>query len=296
MNAKMMVCDESRQVRHGVFSVGAIIAPLDEVPGIERRWREAKAELGISEKRVVHYAMHWPDRERQRPQLIKVAGQLPLRALIALLEDSRSSRAREDKRMRSDSFIQCRAFEYVLQRFAMPLYTAPGEGTHMVIFHRRDDIAEFEQVYESSYKNGWTFPSRDPMLGPSRVSSLRERGFSASLTTASKGPLVEIVDLLVSAITRWADGRAAAHRGKKVSELSELDSDARSLIDLFPVGVPDTPPRRRGYSVITHREKRFANEVLRDNIDTWAADIQSELFLPVGTTPIWQGDDDDIPF
>jgi hypothetical protein len=289
--SKLIVCDESAHRRHGVFGVAGVVADLADLAEIEQRWIEAKTEAGVQGRRCIHYSMRWPDRAAQRPNLIAAAGALPIRAVIALLEDSRSKATREHPVMRRDSFIHGNAFDYILQRLAMSLYTAPGEGPHIVQFHHRSDLADFEKVYERGYTKGWRFPSRDPTLPPSQLTSLRERGFSAALGSAGSGPLIEIADLLTSAMTRWADGRAAAHKGGKVPELAELDADARSLIDLFPIGVPDTPPRRRGYSIITHNENRSGKEVLRDQIDRWAADLKTWAPLQLAAVDL-----DDILF
>jgi hypothetical protein len=226
----------------------------------------ARRTAGIAAGAAVKYSMRWPEGPEQRSQLITAITGLPLRALISLLEDFRPLRMKAPgKASRKDAYIQCRAFEYALQRLAGDLYIPPEQvGPHLVMIDARDDFAEFQKVYLDGLEDGW------PQLPHHPMPPLRARGFSGSLGVCSNGPLHEIADLVVSCTTRWADERCMAHKGGKAPDLDELDRCMSELVPLFPVGqAASIPPRRCGHSVVVHAGNRTGKELLRDNLDRW---------------------------
>jgi hypothetical protein len=107
---------------------------------------------------------------------------------------------------------------------------------------------------------------------------------------AKDGALNEIADMTISCITRWAGARAAAHLGKTVRELPDLDREAREIIAHFPCAPGVMPSRRQGYSLITHKENRTGKEILAAHIDGWTREIED---LPDPPAAV---EDDDIPF
>lgn len=281
MTSTITVLDESKHDRHGILSVGGFLVEAHNVPGIETLWRSTKMRLGLEADQRIKYSMSWENLET-RCQLIEAAGTLPIRAVIALLEDFRPAGMRKFKLTRKDTYIHRRAYIYVLQRLVENLYTAPGEGPHFVAIDHRDDFGAFLDGYEQGYRDGWTF-------GNKRLPSLHERGFSSSLLVCQAGPLHEIADLLTSAITRWADVRCSAHKGGKADDLPELERCARAVINLFPIGIDGVPPRRRGFSMVTHTKNQTGKELLRDNLDRWVADLSR-------SSATGQGDQVNIPF
>jgi hypothetical protein len=136
-------------------------------------------------------------------------------------------------------------------------------GSSAVVSLRRSRLAG---QYARLHPSGWAF-------GPKRLSSLRDLAYSASLLGVDQGPLVEIADLVVSAVTRWPGARSAAHKGRSIPELGELAVDCRSLRDLFPSRPSTTPPRWQGYSFITFTANRTGKEFLYDNVDGWLREL-----------------------
>jgi hypothetical protein len=273
---------------HGV---GGILVELDEVSAIEDRWNEAKMRVGMGQS-AVKYSMSWPDRV-QRGELIASIGELPLRCAAVLLEDFRPMRLKLRKDTRSDIYVYARAFEWLLQRLASPLFCPASKGPHIVVFDLRDDLRKLAAEYSRHHASGWTFAT-------GQVPSLRSLGYSASLYATDRGPLIEIADLVISALTRWAGARCQAHQVKNVPELSELERDCAALRDLFPTKT-SIAQRWRGYSIVTFRENRTGKELLYRHLDQWLR----ELPMPIGSS---EGDeaafdeiptkdeDDDIPF
>jgi hypothetical protein len=283
MAPRLIVLDESKQRRHRILSVGGVVVDLGELPAVETSWADARQAAGIERGRAVKYSMNWPGGPNQRAQLIAAIGQLPLQAVIALLEDFRPLGMKARKATRKDAYIQRRAFEWVLQRLAGDLFIPAAEGgPHLVMIDGRDDFSEFQEVYASGYQHGW------PRLPYHPVAPLREHGFSAFLGECSNGPVHEIADLLTSCVTRWADERCIAHKGGKASDLAELDGCMADLLDLFPIGSPGVPPRRCGHSFIVHAGNRTGKELLHDHLDRWAHELEP---TPPASAPA-----DDIPF
>ena len=281
MGSKLIVFDESKQRRHRILSVGGVVAELSDLPDLEEIWREAREEAGVEAGTAIKYSMNWPGGPGQRAKLIATVGQLPLKAVIALLEDFRPLGMKARKATRKDSYIQRRAFEWSLQRLAGNLYIdVAEEGPHLVMIDGRDDFREFQEVYALGYDEGWPDLPHHPMP------SLRERGFSASLGECSNGPIHEIADLLTSCVTRWADERCILHKKGKAPDLEELDDCMANLIGLFPVAEHGARPRRRGHSIVVHAGNRTGKELLHGNIDRWARDLEQPSASP----------SDDIPF
>jgi hypothetical protein len=89
VGSKLIVLDESKQRRHRILSVGGVVAELSDLPDLEEIWREAREEAGVEAGTAIKYSMNWPGGPGQRAKLIDTVGQLPLKAVIALLEDFR---------------------------------------------------------------------------------------------------------------------------------------------------------------------------------------------------------------
>jgi hypothetical protein len=269
MAPQLIVLDESKQSRHRILSVGGIVFDVADLAAIEADWAAARQAAGIEAGVAVKYSMSWPGGPEQRAKLLATIGELPVRAVISLLEDFRPlSMKAPGRATRKDAYIQSKAFEYTLQRLAGDLYVpADDDGPHLVLIDGRDDFKHFQEVYEGGYVYGWPHLPHHPMP------ALRERGFSASLGECSNGPMHEISDLLVSCVTRWADERCMDHKDGKAPNLEELDGCVAKLIDLFPVGKESIPPRRSGHSMVVHAANRTGKEVLKGNLDQWAYDL-----------------------
>lgn|GEM_PF-2487909 len=267
---QFIVLDESKQSRHGILAFGGVVVDTDELPTVETEWRSARKSAGIKTGEALKYSMHWTGGREQRAELITAIGDLPIQAVIALLEDFRPLRMKARKATRKDSYIYREAFKYVLQRLAGDLLIPVDDhGPHLVMIDGRDDFAEMQGVFERGYRKGW------PNLPHHPMPPLRKRGFSASLAACSNGPLHEIADLVVSCTARWADERCMEHKGGKASDVAELNNCMTDLIDLFPVAPNWIPPRRCGYSIIVHAGNRTGKELLRDNVDDWASELES---------------------
>jgi hypothetical protein len=267
MASKLIALDESKQRRHDILSVGGIVLDFTDLSDIEARWRDARQSAGIDDGIHLKYSLSWPQGPEQRAKLIAAIGQLPLQAVIALLEDFRPRGMRLRKETRKDSYVQRLAFEWTLQRFAGDLFVPDAQGPHLVMIDGRDDFREFQDVYARGYADGW------PDLPYHPMPPLRDRGFSASLAECSNGPLHEIADLLTSCVTRWADERCAAHKDGKPRDLEELDQCMSELVGLFPVGAQGFRPKRCGHSIIVHTQNLTGKDLLHDNVDRWAHDL-----------------------
>jgi hypothetical protein len=267
VGSKLAVLDESSSDKHPIVSVGGFICEFDHLVAIEKRWRNDKRTLGLGSDTAVKYSMSWPD-PRLRSKLIARIGDLPISGVVALLEDFRPKSFKLRKETRGERYIHLRAFEYVLQRLVAPQYCEPSSGPHLVIFDHRSDFPKLADHYANCHAKNWHFGDRS-------TSSLRSYGWASSLTAADGGPLNEIADLIVSAITRWAGGRCAQTRGKSVAERDELDTDVRAIIARFPASPNTIPTRRQGFSVITHTGNRTGKELLYDNVDGWLNDLET---------------------
>jgi len=283
--SRLIVFDESKQSRHRILSVGGIVLDLADLPTLEARWEVERQAAGIAPGTPIKYSMKWPDGPEQRERLIAGIGQLPVQALISLLEDFRPLRMKAPgQASRKDAYIQVKAFEWALQRLAGELFVPGSEtGPHLVMIDGRNDFALFQTAYNKGHTVGW------PRLPHHPMPALRERGFSASLGECSNGPIHEIADLLVSCVTRWADQRCMAQKDGKAADLEELDRCMRELVHLFPIGQAGVPPRRCGHSFIVHAGNRTGKELLHDNLDQWAHELKPPA-LDLGSA------EDDIPF
>jgi hypothetical protein len=250
-----------------------------DLPRVEAEWMAARQAAGIDEGRPLKYSMQWPGGPEQRSQLITAIAGLPVRGVISLLEDFRPLRMKAPgKATRKDSYIQCRAFEYALQRLAGDLYIPDAEpGPHLLMIDGRDDFKHFRAVYEHGYGEGW------PRLPHHPLPPLRERGFSSSLGECSNGPVHEIADLIVSCVTRWADQRCISHKAGNAPDLEELDKCMVYLRDVFPAADGGIPPRRRGHSMVVHAGNRTGKELLYDNLDRWLRELTPPFDLTAGT-------------
>lgn len=270
MCPRMIVLDESKQSRHRILSVGGVVLDLGDLAAIEASWATARESAGIAVGSPVKYSMSWPGGPEQRAELIGAIGEMPVQAVISLLEDFRPLAMKARKATRKDAYIQRKAFEYALQRLAGDLYIpADVDGPHLVMIDGRDDFAHFQEVYEAGHRDGW------PELPHHPMPALGERGFSASLGECSNGPVHEISDLLVSCVTRWADEACIAHKDGKAPDLEELDGCVANLVDLFPIGQDSIPPRRCGHSIVVHAGNRTGKELLRANLDRWISQLPS---------------------
>jgi hypothetical protein len=283
VSSKLAILDESSSDKHPIVSVGGFVCEFDNVVAIEKRWRNAKRRLGLSSGTPVKYSMSWPE-PRLRNELIACIGRLPVSGVVALLEDFRPRSFKLRKETRGERYIHLRAFEYVLQRLVAPQYCEPNSGPHLVVFDHRSDFPKLADHYADCHAKDWRF-------GDQSIPSLRSCGWVASLTAANEGPLTEIADLIVSAITRWAGGRCAETRGKSFAERTELDTDLRAIIARFPASPTTIPTRRQGFSVITHTGNRTGKELLYDNVDHWLNNLEASS-AATNARPNHRPDDD----
>jgi hypothetical protein len=258
--------DESKtQGHHRIISVGGFVVEAGQLGEIERRWRGGKAAVGLDPEKSVKHSGDWPDRE-PRSRLIETIGQLPIRAVIALLEDFRPKAFQKDKSKRSELYLHKPAFEYVLQRLVTNYFGAGG-GPHVVSFDLRDDFVELSKAFSRCHPRRWNLPY-------STLPSLRSVGVSDSLMATDAGAANEIADFVVSAFTRWAGARCAAFTSGTPSDLTEHERAARALAPLFPADLRSS--RRRGYSIVTHTQQRTGKELLGKHIDQWLDELPDD--------------------
>jgi hypothetical protein len=265
MPSQFVVLDESKSEKHPILSVGGIVVNGDDIPEIERRWAQMKRATNL-EGRPVKHSMTWPKPEL-RIYFMELIGQLPLKAVAALLEDFRPASMKLKKETRSEFYVHVVAFEYVLQRLPESIFRDRACAPNFVVVDHRSDFPKFATAYARCHGEGWYFPQWSR-----RVPSLESIGFTSGLHITQDGALNEIADMTVSCITRWAGARAAAHRGKTVPDLEGLDREAGEIIGCFPCS-PTTPPRRQGFSLVTFKDNRTGKEVLAAHIDAWAQEI-----------------------
>jgi hypothetical protein len=269
--AEVAFLDESKTPgRHRIISVGGFVAEATDIPAIEQIWRDGKESAGLDPDKPIKHSGDWPDQE-PRTRLIELIGGMPIRAVIALLEDFRPDSYQQVKRLRSELFIHKPAFDYVLQRLASIYFKS--EGPHFVSFDLRDDFSELSKLFAQAHGRDWK-------LTYSTIPSMRSIGVGGSLLASNAGPANEIADFVASSFTRWTGARCEAQRKTSpVIDLSEQDRCARALAPLFPVN-PGSGTRR-GFSIVTHTQQRTGKELLRRHLDGW---IDALL------------DDDEIPF
>jgi hypothetical protein len=94
MAPRLIVLDESKQSRHRILSVGGVVFDIAELAAIEAHWAAARQAAGIEAGTTVKYSMRWPGGPEQRAKLLATIGELPLRAVISLLEKSSRPEAR----------------------------------------------------------------------------------------------------------------------------------------------------------------------------------------------------------
>lgn len=258
---QVVVLDESKGHHHPIISVGGVVLAHPAVRDVEEHWETAKQRVGLRGE-AIKYSMSWPDTAR-RADLIESIGDLSIQGVIAMLEDHRPKRMLLRKETRKELYVHRQCMEYVLQRIVGSLYVGDQGSPHFVVVDHRDDFPKLDATYRELYERGWSFASR------SVLPSLRDRDSSRSLTAASGGPLVEIADMVVSTLTRWAACRCAEERGKQIGERDELDVACRAVMGLFPANPRSGGAQRRGYSIVTHTKDLTGKELLRDRIDPW---------------------------
>ena len=247
---------------HPILSVGGVMLDTDHLCEVEEIWRNAKRQHDL-EGHDLRFGLKWPGGPKQRMEMIQVVGTLPLRAVAALLEDFRPLHMRVRKPTRADLYVHEDAFKYVLQRLCAPQYAASG-GNHMVVFDHGDHFRKLDEQYRQCHGQPW---------GDFGFPSLRNVGYSESLTAACGGPMVEIADLVLGSLTRWAMCRCAVEAGKDVPERQELDRACAAVIGHFPVRDGGMPLRRRGWSVVVHTGNLTGKDMLRDHIDGWIREL-----------------------
>lgn len=102
--------------------MGGVVIDLADLPAIEASWEEARWAAGIDTGKPIKYSMKWPGGPEQRSHLITAIGELPLQALVSLLEDFRPLGMKARKATRKDAYIHRKAFEWALQRLAGELF------------------------------------------------------------------------------------------------------------------------------------------------------------------------------
>lgn len=259
-------CHTTASHGHPIYSVGGVSSEIERIGEIEAAWWAAKARRGLIELDL-KFAMSWPGGAAQRLEMIEEVASLPLKqGVIALLEDFRPKMLKlTSKEKRSDLYVHRDCFDYVLQRLRASQYE-PGEGTHMIAFDHGDQFPKLEERYREVHAQrslpwGDTWPS------------LRDRGYSESLMATQGGPLNEIADLVVGALTRWAACRCGAERGKTIGERADLDRACRSLIHLFPTR-PSIPKRWTGWSFIVFTADLTGKEQLKAGLDRWLLEMK----------------------
>jgi hypothetical protein len=224
MPSQFVVLDESKSEKHPILSVGGIVVNADDIPEIEREWAAMKRATNLAD-RPVKYSMTWPN-AALRIHLLGQIGRLPVRAIAALLEDFRPLRMNAKRETRAEAYVHLKAFEYVLQRLPEEVFHDSACVPNFVVLDHRSDFKLFADRYGKHHRVDWSFASGRT------VPSLGSVGYATGLHHSHDGALNEIADMTISCITRWVGARAAAHRGKAVAEVDELDREAAAIIDL----------------------------------------------------------------
>jgi hypothetical protein len=266
--SKVVVLDESHQHKHHpILSVGGFVIAEKDILVVEASWRQAKTETGLDPDRAVRFSRSW-DEPSQRAELFCRMGDLPIAAVVAMLEDFRPRFMKRLKETRGDAYIQASSFEYVLQRMVGVQYVTAGGGPHLVAIDRRSDPERFHKVYADHYRTGWTFGTR-------HLPSLSEYGFAETLLTCDRGALHEIADFLVSGLTGWVAGRCAALKGEGPTDLAERNEMCRAVVGLLPSrGVP---PSWAGWSIIAHKGDASGKQLITANIDGWLRGVSEPV-------------------
>jgi hypothetical protein len=256
--------DESHLTRHHpILGVGGFVIDGRAERSLEKNWRRAKRGLGLDPFAPVRYARSWEDKAKRLPLIQEIPRlEVPVKAVAALLEDSRPPRMREEKKTRKDMYVHKEALGYVLQRLSQPQYfDGDADGPHRVVIDQHDDFREYDEVYVQAHRRGWKF------AGGRSLPPLATLGFLASPVYQAEGPMIEIADLVCSVSCRWFEAQVAVERGRTPIDLAELDAAMLALLPLFPRKSP-TSLRWRGYSVISHRS-RGEGELMHSRIDMW---------------------------
>ncbi len=259
---------------HPIYSVGGVSVDIEQVATVEEDWRRAKERRGLADIDL-RFALTWPGSSKQRLEMIETISSLPLKqGIIVLLEDFRPQHIRDhDKDRRTDFYPHRTAFQYALQRLRAKQYS-PGEGSHFVTFDHSDNFPRLADLYREMYIE--EYEGRP---------SLRDRGYSESLTAATKGPLNEIADLVVGATTRWAACRCGIAHGKSIPERGELDRACQTILHLFP-SMGSIPDRWTGWSFVVFTQNRTGKEQLKDSLDGWLRELTTEAQAKTGTDVI----------
>lgn len=270
--SQLVVLDESRSEAFPIYGVGGIVLDLRDLREIERAWQTATSRLALGAFRVKHSGK-WPELEA-RQQLVSSIATLPVRCVVVLLEDFRPMGWKERlKERKSDRYVHETALEWLLQRLDST-YAVPDKGPHLVIFDHRDDLGKLADSYARHHGgDGWRFHGK-------HVRPPHQLGYSSSLFATANGPVVEIADLVVGAMTQWAGAKCAAYNGRVAEKLPQLERECGSLRPLFPAK-SSLPECWRGYSIITFNQNRTGRELLGDHIDAWFR----ELPQPATSTP-----------
>lgn len=174
MPSQFVVLDESKSDKHPILSMGGIVVNGDDIPEIERRWASMTQATGLTE-RPVEYAMTWPN-PAVRIHFMEQIGELPVRAVAALLEDFRPLRMKTKRETRSEFYVHVRAFDYVLQRLPESIFRDDTCAPNFVLLDHRDDFGKFATAYAIHRRDGWHFPQSSRS-----VRSLESIGFASGL-------------------------------------------------------------------------------------------------------------------
>ena len=265
--SRLAVLDDCKEAEcHPIFAVGGLVVDLELLMAAEQAWRGAKEATGLKPEEPVKFRDAPPEVCRR---LFEAIGGMRTRCLVVLLEDFRPAWMRlPGLRTRRDIYVVGQAFEYALQRLSRQ-FTAGNPGPHFVAFDWCDDFGELEEVYSRSSWGDWP-------IGWGQVwPALKDAGFAAGLMQLAHGPLHEVADLIVGGLTLFAGVRCAEVRGKRVKAEKRAKHDAcRAIVPLFPRRPNDR--RRLGWSVVVHTRQLTGKELLRDNLERWLDELESD--------------------
>jgi hypothetical protein len=259
---------EAKRHGHPILSVGGVSVDQADLCAVEDRWRAEKESRGLVGFDL-RYAMSWPEKSAQRLEMIEVIPSLPLKqGVVALLEDFRPPDLQQDKEKRKDLYVHGGCFDFVLQRLRARQYEPGLGGGHIVVFDHGDHFRELDRKYRDQHDLR-RLPWGDEWP------SLREKGYSESLVAAAGGPLNEIADLVVGAVTRWAACRCGEAQGMDIAESAELTQACRAVLPLFPT-TESIPSRWTGWSFVVFKEPRTQGRQLNISLDGWLRGLSGD--------------------